>query len=339
MSLVLRNITRRFGDVVAVANASLEAPAGEIVCLFGPSGCGKTTLLRIAAGLERAHEGEVLLNGAALAGRGLFTPPEKRPIGVVFQDYVLFPHLTVKENIRFGADKTMKGVRGRIAALLDAFGLADLSGRYPHELSGGQQQRVALARALIREPQALLLDEPFASIDLTTRSRLREDLRITLKEQQAAVILVTHDPDEALALGDKVALMRHGKIMEAAAPKDLYTNPQTPDGARIFRGSQMLEGEIRDGKIVTPLGVFAAAGLAAGPGVVIVREGAAAAIAKEEGAGVVADARFLGPGWALFVSVPGHQPHWRVNSPAPLPLGARCDVIIDPEMAFIFSSQ
>ncbi len=339
MSLVLRNISHRFGEVVAVAHADLEAAAGEIVCLFGPSGCGKTTLLRIAAGLERLQEGEVLLNGAVLAGRGLDTPPEKRPVGVVFQDYVLFPHLTVKENILFGAVKEKKHLKARLPALLDAFDLGQLSRRYPHELSGGQQQRVALARALIREPQALLLDEPFASIDVTARHRLREDLRLTLKEQNAAVIFVTHDPDEALTLGDRVALMRDGKINEVAAPEALHKNPKTPDGAKIFRGSQTLEGKIRDQKIDTPLGAFDAPGLAAGPGVVVMREGGSTAVPSGEGAGVVADARFIGPGWALSIAFAGLKGHWRVIASAPLAIGARCKVALDPEKAFIFSSQ
>jgi len=218
MSLGLKDISHRFGETRALNAASLTVAPGELVCLFGPSGCGKTTLLRIAAGLEPLQDGTVELDGALLAKPGRETQPEKRPVGLVFQDYVLFPHLTVEKNIAFG----LAGERHsklRVTDQLHAFGIAGLARRYPHELSGGQQQRVALARAMARKPKALLLDEPFASIDVALRRRLRGELRRTLKEQNAAVLLVTHDPEEALALGDRIALMRAGEIIEAASPE------------------------------------------------------------------------------------------------------------------------
>ena len=331
MTLTLRNISHRFGDVLAVSEASLEAASGEIICLYGPSGCGKTTLLRLAAGLERLQKGEVLLDSALLAGHDQHIAAEERPIGVVFQDFVLFPHMTVSENIQFGLFRDRKSVKTRVTEQLRTFGINDLRGRYPHELSGGQQQRTALARAFIRRPRALLMDEPFASIDTALRYKLREELRATLKKQEAAVILVTHDPDEALSLGDRIALMRDGQIIETASPEDLYHKPQTADGAKIFRGSQSVDGVISDGRIETPLGVFEAPGLAAGPGVAVIRDGAMSARCNANGAAVVADARFIGPRWMLSLRSERYDELLRVVADEPIALGARCDLDIDLE--------
>jgi len=339
MSLVLRNISHRFGDVEAVSDASIEVARGEIACLFGPSGCGKTTLLRIAAGLERLQQGEVILNGARLAAPALHAPPERRSIGFVFQDYVLFPHLSAHENVRFGARNGNRQTKARIAALLDAFRLGALGRRYPHELSGGQQQRVALARALAREPHALLLDEPFASIDAALRHQLREELRLRLKEQEVAVLLVTHDPDEALTLGDRIALMRDGAIIEKAAPEALYRAPQTPDGAMIFRGGQSFEGTVRNGRMQTPLGAVDALNTPEGRGVLILREGALSAAENHGGPARVVAARFAGPGWSVFLRLDGLEAPVRVvmeNAPT---LGQRCTLSIDPSKAFVFSYQ
>lgn len=338
MSLVLRNISHRFGPVAAVEAADLSAAAGEIVCLFGPSGCGKTTLLRIAAGLERAQAGEVMLNGARLAGNGVHTPPEKRPIGFVFQDYVLFPHMTVRENVAFGL-AGVKNARQRIADQLEALDLEGLEKRYPHELSGGQQQRTALARALARKPQALLLDEPFASIDATLRRRLREELRLLLKEQGAAVVMITHDPEEALALGDRIALMRAGRVIETASPETLFQNPATPDGASIFRGAQTIEGAIKGGSMQTPLGRFDAAGLADGPGVVVLRDGAIHATASDNGRARVADARFTGPGWTVLFAVEGLAAPVRAGMESAPAIGARFDFAVQPSCVFVYSNQ
>ncbi|MEO1243414.1 MAG: ABC transporter ATP-binding protein [Pseudomonadota bacterium] len=338
MSLAFRGISHQYGRVVAVDNADLEAARGEIACLFGPSGCGKTTLLRLAAGLERLQAGVVELDGAALAAPGRETPPEERPIGMVFQDYVLFPHMTVEKNIAFGL-AGMKNAKAVIAAQLEALQIGDLAARFPHELSGGQQQRVALARALAREPKALLLDEPFASIDAVLRRRLREDLRRILKEKNVAVVLVTHDPEEALALGDRIALMRAGRIVEAATPEELFRIPKTPDGAQIFPGSQTIEGVIQNGRLVTPIGAFDAQGLGDGPGVAVMREGALGASPDGEGDWTVADCRFAGPGWTAYLEAPGGHGLLRVGIEAPLPQGARVALSCDPSLVFCYEKQ
>ena len=333
MSLSLRDISHRFGDVQAVEGASLEVRRGEIVCLFGPSGCGKTTLLRLAAGLEPLQAGEVALDGAVLASPSRRTPPESRPIGFVFQDYVLFPHLSVEKNIAFGL-KGEADARARIAEQLSAFGLSELAKRYPHELSGGQQQRAALARAMARKPKALLLDEPFASIDIALRRRLREELRRVLKEQQAAVLLVTHDAEEALALGDRIALMRGGRIVEAASPEELYARPQTAEGAGLFPGCQFLDGAVSGGVFRSVLGEAPAAGLKDGPARAILRAGCLSARADAHGAFRVADVRFAGPGWTVLLE---GKSRLAVRTDAPPPMGAACAVAADWTKAFIFS--
>ncbi|NOX95679.1 MAG: ABC transporter ATP-binding protein [Alphaproteobacteria bacterium] len=339
MSLILKGISHQFDDVAAVYDAHLEVAAGEIMCLFGPSGCGKTTLLRIAAGLENIQAGAIELGGKEIARPGREAPPEDRAIGFVFQDFVLFPHMTVEQNIAFGI-AGMKGAKAIIAAQLDAMQLSEKAARYPHELSGGEQQRVALARALVRNPEALLLDEPFAAIDATLRRRLREDLHRVLKEQNVAVVLVTHDPEEALALGDRIALMRHGHIVETAAPEELFSAPQSFDGAKIFPGSQTVSGAIKNGQIETALGTFAAPGLGDGPGIAIMREGALSIESGGNAEGfVVTDCRFTGPGWTAYLRVSASRDLIRVRMAAPLQIGARVSLSIDPGQIFIFVNQ
>ncbi len=334
MSLDLQRISHRYGGVAAVRGASLSVEAGEIVCLFGPSGCGKTTLLRIAAGLEHLQEGEVRLGGAVLAAPGRETPPEQRPIGFVFQDYVLFPHLTVEKNIAFGL-KGAGDAKARIAGQLSAFGIEELAKRFPHELSGGQQQRVALARAIARKPKALLLDEPFASIDVALRRRLREELRRVLKEQKAAVLLVTHDADEALALGDRIALMRGGEIVETATPEELYERPQTSDGAGLFPGSQSVTGEVRGGVFHCVLGEVSAAGLKSGSARAVLRADCLTASLDELSPFRVADIRFAGPGWRIRLEGPGEAPLW-VTMAAPPAVGDGVSVVVDWSKAVVF---
>ncbi|MEZ5915616.1 MAG: ABC transporter ATP-binding protein [Parvularculaceae bacterium] len=235
MGLVLRNIRHSFGAGLVVDGASLEAAPGEIVTLFGPSGCGKTTLLRIAAGLEKLQDGAVELDAATLASAQKHTPPEIRPIGFVFQDYVLFPHMSVAENVAFGLAGHARAERAaRVAAELGAVGISELSDRYPHQLSGGQQQRVALARAFARQPRAMLLDEPFASIDVALRRRLRAEMRRILKARSTTTVLVTHDPADAVEIGDRIAVMRAGRIVETGSPEQLYAAPKTVAAASVY---------------------------------------------------------------------------------------------------------
>ncbi|MEM1380687.1 MAG: ABC transporter ATP-binding protein [Pseudomonadota bacterium] len=248
-----RQIRFAYGAKSVLRDVSLTARPGEITCLFGPSGCGKTTLLRLAAGMLNIQDGEIRLNGAVLAAPGTHVPPEKRPVGLVFQEGALFPHLTVARNIGFGVTDP-KARSGIVKDLLQQIGLTGRDGAYPHMLSGGQRQRVALARALAPQPSVILLDEPFASIDAVLRRALREETRRLLKARGAIAILVTHDPEEAMEVGDKIAVMAGGAIVQHASPRDLYAAPATADVASLFGGGQRLAAREQGGVLNTPFG-------------------------------------------------------------------------------------
>ncbi len=218
--------------VPAVSEASFELKQGELLGLLGPSGCGKTTLLRLVAGFERPESGEIVLGQQTVCGPRMWLPPERRHIGVVFQDYALFPHLNVMENVAFGLKQLWrwgklekKEIRLRAIASIELVGLLGMEKRFPHELSGGQQQRVALARALAPRPPVVLLDEPFSNLDVQVRLYLRQEVRDILKRVGASGIFVTHDQEEALAIADKVAVMHQGELLQVDTPEDIYRHP------------------------------------------------------------------------------------------------------------------
>lgn len=337
MSLIFRDISHKYGATTAVSKANLEASPGEIVCLFGPSGCGKTTLLRLAAGLEPVQSGAIELDGALISSPDDHVPAERRPVGLVFQDYVLFPHMTVAQNVEFGIQHLSKKEKNRrIDAQLVTLGLTEFRDRYPHMLSGGQQQRVALARAFVRQPKAMLLDEPFASIDAVRRRALRENLRLLLKTQDTASVLVTHDPDEALAIGDKIAIMKSGRIIETATPKKLFEAPQTVEGASLFPGAQILSGEASSGMVRTGFGSLRHE---IGDGIVTVVFMDGACMAKADPAGnlEVTDCRFMGPDWRVVLA--GENPTETLDArcPGPIEIGHRARVDIDPNALRLFS--
>lgn len=238
------SVSKQFGTTEAVRNVSLEVPAGRTLALLGPSGCGKTTLLRLIAGFERPDAGRILIRDREVVGPKAWVPPEKRHIGFVFQDYALFPHLTVGANIAFGLNKLPRGERGeRVEACLDLVGLIGLGERMPHELSGGQQQRVALARALAPDPDLVLLDEPFSNLDADRRLQVREELKRILKVAKATAIFVTHDREEALNLGDDVAVMDEGRIVETGPAREVYLHPKSKEAAGIVGSANILHGE------------------------------------------------------------------------------------------------
>ncbi|MFL0355884.1 ABC transporter ATP-binding protein [Erythrobacter sp. GH1-10] len=232
---------------------SLAAAEGEITCLLGASGCGKSTLLNLAAGLLEVQQGSIHLGGDILADPSRNPPPEKRPVGLVFQDGALFPHMTLAQNVGFGLPR---GERDRAESWLEQVGLAGLGGRYPHELSGGQQQRAALARAMAPGPQVLLMDEPFASVDIVLRRRLRRDCRILLRERGATALLVTHDPSEALDIADRIAVMEAGRIVQFGTPAELHDAPATASVGAIFRGSQIVPAERAGDDLQTAFGTW-----------------------------------------------------------------------------------
>lgn len=224
--LKLSRIHQSYHQQEIIKHLSLELKKGEIGCLLGPSGCGKTTVLRCIAGFESISSGEIVINGKAVCNSDFNLPPEQRRIGMVFQDYALFPHLTVSANIGFGLQQRTKAERShRINELIATVGLTEVSDRYPHELSGGQQQRVALARALAPKPDLLLLDEPFSNLDISLRERLSLEVRDILKDQHTTAMLVTHDQAEAFSVADIIGVMHQGEIMQWDSAYNLYHHP------------------------------------------------------------------------------------------------------------------
>ncbi|WP_301751793.1 ABC transporter ATP-binding protein [uncultured Erythrobacter sp.] len=258
MSLEFRHIAHAYGEVRALEDISFTAPAGEITCLLGASGCGKSTLLGLAAGLLRVQQGEVTLGGEVLADAQRSPPPEARPVGLVFQDGALFPHMTLAANVAFGLPKAR---RVEADSWLAKVGLAGMGARYPHELSGGQQQRAALARAMAPEPRVLLMDEPFASVDIVLRRKLRRECRILLREAGATVVLVTHDPAEALDIADRIAVMEGGRIIQFGTPQELHHAPATASVGAIFSGAQIISGTRGVEGLDTPFGLWPLASL------------------------------------------------------------------------------
>ncbi len=246
-------ISKTFDDTPAVVGVSLEVPAGQIMTLLGPSGCGKTTALRLVAGFERLDQGRIEIGRQLVAGPSLHRPPEQRRIGMVFQDYAIFPHLSVADNLGFGLDGR-DGKQARVDMMLAFVGLAGLGRRMPHELSGGQQQRVALARALAPKPRALLLDEPFSNLDATLRAEVRAEVRDLLRQSGTTAIFATHDQEEALFFGDLIAVMRAGRIEQVGSPEDIYLRPQTRFVAAFMGQTDFIEGRISAQGVNTPLG-------------------------------------------------------------------------------------
>ena len=256
--LSLEGVARIFDGREVVSDVSLYVGAGEIVCLLGPSGCGKSTTLRIAAGVERQDRGRVLLSGAPVSDDRRHAPPEARSVGLMFQDFALFPHLSVGENVAFGlkgakSDKAERAVRHLAKVGLDGF-----ASKFPHQLSGGEQQRVALARALATNPDVMLMDEPFSGLDNRLRDAVRDESLSLLKEEGAAVLLVTHDPEEALRMADRVALMRDGRIVQVGAPYHVYNHPVDRQAAAFFSDINVIHGVVRDYQTDTPFGLFLA---------------------------------------------------------------------------------
>jgi iron(III) transport system ATP-binding protein len=241
--------------VPVLQRVSLQVDTGAMVCLLGPSGCGKTTLLRLIAGFEEPEAGEIYLAKRLVSRPGLVVSPERRHVGMVFQDFALFPHMTVGRNILFGLTRWPAAWRhARLTEMLRLVGLEGAAARYPHELSGGQQQRVALARALAPNPQLLLLDEPFSNLDVTLRQQLREDVHAILLEAGITTVLVTHDQEEALSLASTLAVMEHGRIVQSATPDDMIRQPRTRFVAEFLALGHFLTGEIRHHCLATELG-------------------------------------------------------------------------------------
>jgi iron(III) transport system ATP-binding protein len=268
--LTIEDIRHDYDGVVSLDGVSLDVAPGEVVCLLGHSGCGKTTLLRIAAGLERPSAGRVILDGFEICGPTRFVPPERRGVGLMFQDYALFPHMTILANVMFGLTSLERGEAERAArAALGRVGLDDYAEDYPHALSGGEQQRVALARAIVPRPSVLLMDEPFSGLDRRLRDSVRDETLAVLRETRATAMIVTHDPEEAMRMADRIALMRRGRLVQVGDAEALYDTPVDLFAARFFSELNEFDAVARGGAVETPFGAFPAPGRADGDSVVV----------------------------------------------------------------------
>ncbi|HET9936809.1 MAG TPA: ABC transporter ATP-binding protein [Methyloceanibacter sp.] len=341
--LTLEDVSRRYGEVLALDGVSIDISRSEVLCLLGPSGCGKSTLLRVAAGIERPSSGRILLDGQEVAGPDNFVPPEKRGIGLMFQDFALFPHLSLLDNVAFGLKSLTRTEAKREArAALERVGLAHYASEYPHILSGGEQQRVALARAIAPRPSVLLMDEPFSGLDQRLREQMREETLAILHETRATAIVVTHDAEEAMRMGDRVALMRQGRIVQTGNALDLYRAPKDILAARTFSDLNELAARIEGGNAATPLGRFAANGVPDGAdAIVCVRQRGVRLRGAGQGVpGRVLDARFLGDVALVEVAVQGlDAPLFaRIAESDVPPQGTEVGVVIEPGAVLVFAA-
>ena len=304
--VALDAVSLRFDRILAVDDVTLDVHAGEIVALLGPSGSGKSSLLRLVAGIERPTSGRIRIDGVDAAAPGVFLEPEHRRVGMVFQDYALFPHLTVAANVAFGlAGRDRAEIARTVDDLLERVGLSRYAASYPHVLSGGERQRVALARALAPAPRVLLMDEPFSSLDRQLRDRVRRETLELLRDLQTTTIVVTHDPSEAIAIADRIALLRRGRLLQFGSAEDLYARPTSAFAARFFGDVNELTGTCRGGCIDTPFGRFAAPHLPdrASARVCIRPQHQRVAASPTSVRGRVVASEFLGEGVRLVVEV------------------------------------
>ncbi|MBY0564677.1 MAG: ABC transporter ATP-binding protein [Hyphomonadaceae bacterium] len=335
--IVIRDVRRCYGLAHALDGVSFTADAGKVLALLGPSGSGKSTVLRLIAGLEPVDAGSIRVGDELLSSPQHTLPAEARRIGVVFQDYALFPHLTAAENVAFGLAGLPRTEREQSALnWLDRVGLKRRAGAYPHELSGGEQQRVALARALAPTPRAVLLDEPFSGLDSVLRAELRDATLQTLAEAKITTLFVTHDAEDALQAADKLVLLKAGRVLQEAAPRHAYDAPASLEVAAALGPINVFAGRVLNGAAATPFGTVFTPHLP---------EGAPVQVA------VRAEALRLTPGsQARVLSVRPHGAHdlvrieanggaWRVLTPARTPLGERVDVTLDPAGAFVFQAD
>lgn len=306
--LEVAHLSRRLGGRTVVDDVCLKVMPGQVTCLLGPSGCGKSTTLRLIAGIDREDSGEIRLDGETVSAPAFSRPPEQRSVGLMFQDFALFPHLNVLENVAFGLKGPRAAKQARAREMLERVELAGFTDAYPHALSGGEQQRVALARALAPKPRVMLMDEPFSGLDNRLRDGIRDQTLEILKEEGAAVLLVTHEPEEAMRMADEIALMRDGRIVQIGAPYNVYNAPIDKAAAAFFSDLNVIHGRVDGALTDTPFGGFLAPGVPDGTDVDIVirpqhiridfdRNGVGPHPTPEDGIparGIVLRSRFLG---------------------------------------------
>ena len=350
--LRFEEVSHCYGEVKSVGAIDLEVAKGQVVSLLGPSGCGKTTILRVAAGLESPCEGAVYLDDICVGGEGHDIPPEQRGIGFVFQDYALFPHMTVRENILYslnGANHlslTAKQKSARVNEVLEQLDLGDYAEEIPHTLSGGQQQRVALARALAPKPKLILLDEPYAGLDSRLRERIRDDMLHVLKEEGTAVLMVTHDSEEAMFMSDFIYVMHHGRIEQSGRPIDLYCRPQSAFVAEFFGEVNRIDGPVKKGRLQSPFGAFDVAnanGKTDRASLVIRHEALKIEANGSKGSrnAEVMETRLLGRFSLIHLSMPTEEGevlhlHARVPGLNMLQVGEQVTLSVDSSQVFVF---
>jgi iron(III) transport system ATP-binding protein len=344
-ALALDDVSHAFGEVQAVAGLSLAVAPGEVVCLLGPSGCGKSTVLRLAAGLEEVQTGRVVINGQLVGAPGVHVPPENRNVGLVFQDFALFPHLTIYNNVGFGlrtGDTARR--RERIVAALGDVGLAHLEQAFPHMLSGGEQQRTALARALAPEPKLVLLDEPFSGLDTRLREQVRDVTVEALRKSGTATLMVTHDAEEAMFMADRIAVMRQGRIVQVGTPIDLYRHPSSLFVAAFFGEVNRLSGTVKDGQVATRFGPVPAALAGGTEAEIVIRPEAIRVSLDGESRGTVparvVSAHPLGRSTRLVLALEDglrvKARIWGLYHPA---VDAPVTLALDPRQAFVFPAD
>lgn len=327
-----RALDKRYTDAVALRGFDLEVEPGTILGLLGPSGCGKTTALRLIAGFERPDAGEISIAGNPVVADGVWVPPESRRVGMVFQDYALFPHMTVHGNVSYGLATSESG---RVSGVLEMVGLDGYRDRMPHELSGGEQQRVALARALAPRPEVIMLDEPFSNLDAGLRDRMRRDVRAILANAGTTTIFVTHDQEEALAMADIVAVMQGGRVLQTAAPDILYRRPATPWVAGFVGDSEFVSGEAELGRVTTPLGVFPHSGNERGRVLVMIRPEWIHVTPSLDGVAVVVDREFYGHDQMLKLEfADGREITSRIGDTRTVGIGDRVDIGVEELVVF-----
>jgi iron(III) transport system ATP-binding protein len=326
-----RDLVCTYGSVRAVDGVDLDVRRGQLLALLGPSGCGKTTMLRLIAGFERPDAGTIEIEGRIVAGDGVWVPPERRRVGMVFQDYALFPHLTVERNVAYGLhDRSPQEAARRVASVLELVGLTGLERRYSYQLSGGQQQRVALARALAPRPAVILLDEPFSNLDAALRAQVRTDVKRILAYTATTAVFVTHDQEEAFAIADEVAVMRDGRIVQLAHPEELYRTPADRDVAGFVGDADFLPGRSLGSQVETELGRLRLAHPCHGPVEVVVRPEVVRLTKSDDGRAIVLDREFYGHDQMLVLQLAtGRVIRARLGPAGQLRPGDRCDVWVD----------